>query len=317
MKLIRCAPSDISTVGDHYRLSLSSREERSRAVRDKIESITCPVIVTSAVNPILLHGFRTLEISLKSSRASIPALALFSGDVTREQCWNAVWSIVSRLRYSQLEIAWGFAKYVAATGIEPVAAAAALPDVFEHLNPTDLVDVGRLPRRFLARLNRSGADLKTARIFTAMNPNFRRIFLIVSRMAGHLSHTRMILLKNCLLQLSIPFAERPETMLKSTGARMILLDADLTPEQKGQRILNCFLAKRFPEKTGFTDRFSTLAAHLDLPRNIVLNPPPEFEGNWIDLRLRIKTPADLNQAIGILAGRAAEIIQLLELFEGE
>lgn len=101
-------------------------------------------------------------------------------------------------------------------------------------------------------------------------------------------------------------------LLEQTGAPAVLT-ADLSPQDKLQRLFIQARTLRYPALTGLEDRFDGLRKELAGRSRWELSPSQNFETNAVELRLRARNAADIRQASRDLEQLAASK-RLPELF---
>ena len=104
-----------------------------------------------------------------------------------------------------------------------------------------------------------------------------------------------------------------EKILQDRVLRKLLLDPQ-TARSSGRELMHRRLHElRFPLMKGIEDRFDTIRRKLGLPSEILLRPPPLFEGDRLRISFEIEGPGDLADKARLLL-EVAQSADLEELF---
>ncbi|MFH0886863.1 MAG: hypothetical protein V1843_01720 [bacterium] len=71
---------------------------------------------------------------------------------------------------------------------------------------------------------------------------------------------------------------------------------DIPRNQKIAEIKNALKKWRLPQLTEAQDNFDRETQKLKLPKNIKISPPQNFEGDHLNIEIRVKKPEDLSTA---------------------
>ncbi|MDZ7263899.1 MAG: hypothetical protein ONB16_04900, partial [candidate division KSB1 bacterium] len=90
-------------------------------------------------------------------------------------------------------------------------------------------------------------------------------------------------------------------LLQSPNIAVILEDRKLDHVLKAQRLREQLIRLRYPHLAQAEENFHQLKRSLKLPPNIILHPPPFFEGNRFKLELQFKDAHEFRKLLATLA----------------
>ena len=107
----------------------------------------------------------------------------------------------------------------------------------------------------------------------------------------------------------------PREIWSSSGADAIEQQTETAPSDRFQRFRQALHRRRFPVLNEYEDRADRLQRELALPREIQLRLPPNFEGDRLDVLLRVSSTAELRVLLERLeaAVRRPEMEELFQL----
>jgi hypothetical protein len=311
MDCFRFPPLGFNRLGDRYRLSLTNfcpSEYRSCPNERYFE----PVMTAGRENPVLLSGFRYVDLAIQKDLPTIPVLQILPENSDVSDCWDVVWRRASERRYSSIEVAWGFSKFIASTGLDPVGAVSAYPDIFKEFHQEEMLAVGRMHHRFLVRLARYHLNVKQASLYANLDSAFRRVLYIVSHRLSHLTVSRIRELKDMLEDLAVATGREPESFLRSQAVRSVLHESNLSRVDKGLRIFSIIQHERFPEMIRYDEIFKRTLNGVKLPPSVSMQPPLNYEGDWLEFRFRISKVTELTDLLNSLKTQKDILKKLLK-----
>ena len=135
------------------------------------------------------------------------------------------------------------------------------------------------------------------------------IYVCILRPGGNLLKNYLRLLGEIVLRQETTV----EKILEDKVLRKLLLDPQ-TARSSGRELMHKRLCElRYPLMKGIEDRFDTIRRELGLPSEILLKPPPLFEGDRLRISFEIEGSGDLADKARLLL-EAAQSANLEELF---
>lgn len=134
-------------------------------------------------------------------------------------------------------------------------------------------------------------------------------YLRALRPGGNLLKSYLVLLDEIALRRGTAV----EKILEDRALRRLLVDQQ-TARSNGRELMHKRLHElRYPLMKGLEERFESIRRDLGLPSEILLKPPPLFEGGRLKLTFEIADPGDLTNKARLLLD-AAQSGKLDELF---
>ncbi len=134
-------------------------------------------------------------------------------------------------------------------------------------------------------------------------------YLRALRPGGNLLKSYLVLLDEIALRRETAV----EKILEDKVLRKLLVD-EQTARSSGRELMHRRLHElRYPLMKGLEERFDSIRRDLGLPSEILLKPPPLFEGGRLKLTFEIADPGDLTDKARLLL-EAAQSSKLDELF---
>ncbi len=102
---------------------------------------------------------------------------------------------------------------------------------------------------------------------------------------------------------------------ESSGAAAIERREELAPTDRFRAFRGLLRQQRFPVLSQYEERAEALEHALSLPAKIKLLLPPYFEGDHIDIHLRVSSPSELRSLVGVLESASSrdEMEKLFDL----
>lgn len=334
MRLEFLAPDALDRYGDLFRCDF--RQPSDTLIQQAASGTRqTPVIAVTWTQktPILVSGFRRL-IAAETAGCStlpvlihdlIPARAKLSEKMLRKariETWSIALGAIHPADHSSHEIA-------AAVG----RAARDLHRPVHHvLNmsslPADTMDrkaiaaASVLPQVFLKRMWRDRVDIRRTALMAPYPPRERRCLYLLtcritrmslSRLRRFLELLDILSLRESMSRLDVLKAieERLRRYADGTGEA-----APADPRSLDAHILDEMHRVRSPESTRMAMLFSRLKQSLDLPDNVDVKPPPEFEGDSVTVTITAQSTDALHSALEHLDGHRGVWEQIFNLVRG-
>jgi len=107
-----------------------------------------------------------------------------------------------------------------------------------------------------------------------------------------------------LQELSEINAQSIDQILQNNEIQDVLANNKITLPQKAERIKEVLMKMRYPLFTKIEKDFQNLKKDLKLPPNIILRPPPFFEGDKYTIEFSFKNQSEFKKFTGILSSIA-------------
>lgn len=172
----------------------------------------------------------------------------------------------------------------------------------------------RLGPKGLSALARGDLDPESGELLLSLDPPDRAAVLaLLAQLRPGLNKRRQIL--TWLLEISLTEQVPPGEVLAADDLRAVLEDPKLGRREKEKRFRHLLRLRRYPRLTAAEKEQAALLGRLDLPPNVTLIPPRNFEGLGFTLQLSFADLEDLRAALKTANRLAAspDLAALLEL----
>ncbi len=313
MELIYLNPCDIRSDQDRFRISLRPPSPDHLELMRK-DVWREPIWVAGKRPPFLIiSGFRTLQAACLLEKR-IPALCVSENAIDSMKMWELILPRMMPGRYVDGEIAWAFQKMSKNASLEQLLSDADTRKISPCLNLRSIRFLQRLPRTFFIRAVRHHIPMHRILVYANHQPRDRRRLLVITQMATDMTQSIFRQFENDLRDLSSARQQDIHRILKDS-VLLASIHAKGSLREKGILLAEQTHRMRFPSITVMHEKFMELIKRNSVHPSMKIFPPPQFEGNWLELHLRCSSSMEFNERLDDLRHLTSLITQLFGIWE--
>ncbi len=290
---------------------------------DPLMAITDP----SLKNPILISGFRRYHASKARQLSLIPVMLISPDEVFSViekpkaaqfvQCEKPDWKIagwvialksLSPVNHTPLETACILKRASNALKTPVSELIDFCPAIKEYnKNLVAIISAASLPVPFLKRCQNWGIDVTKTELLSHYNPRERYMATTLTCLVFKLSVSNMRRFERLIQDLAL----RENTTVLSALSQ---LQRDVKKGIKGN-LLTCLETIRSPERTIIDETVKKTTRKLLKKPVVTLSLPDDYEGDYVDVTIRITSMNDLEKITKVFSEQSGEWRQLLNLIQ--
>ncbi|MBN1879539.1 hypothetical protein JW823_05455 [bacterium] len=309
----------------------ASRSNQSTPFFEPLKAISRP-----GGSAVLVSGFRRFHQARLCGINELPVLVVpFDGTAAQEACsvlgrshqtapdwiltgWILALSTVSPVDHSPMEIAGLISRAARDLRCSIRIAAALCPAASDNENARSILTLAEMPSAVLKRWHRWGIDTNKAALLCRYAPKERPSATLVTCRLLHLTVSRMRKFESLIRDIALRERRSVLKVLKEIEKELISRSGtEDTSAQIGECCLNDLEIRRSPAKHRMLDRFKHAVSQLDGVGNLSISPPPDFEGDFVDIRFKLHSMNELAAAVEILTEQTETWRRLIHLVQME
>lgn len=156
-----------------------------------------------------------------------------------------------------------------------------------------------------------GVPLAVAQLLIELKPRDRKTLI---PLLAPLGRNKQMEIMSDLRDIARHKRVPPRKVLETAEIRDILSAPDWPAVQKSERVRRALKGMRFPRLISWQEEFDSALRRLKWPRDIKIEPPSFFEGDWLSVAFRFRDPETFKIQAGQL-GRLAAREDLQDLWK--
>ncbi len=266
---------------------------------------------------LLVSGFRRLLSASKLGMNSIPVLWIPAG-ASRKALFAIALAFNDPSSLSDMDRAVAVAKARDLFEFEWQELAALAPFLGLPASQKllgDYAGVGKMPDEIRQMIHSGRLAFKAARGLVNLNSEDRDCLIHDLFRVCEFSASEACEVAEWLSDLARKDRVSFEAVLAQPGIQSLLCSRELTARKKGEKLHPLLRTLRFPLYSSQESRFQKVKQKLEAEKGIRVENPPSFEGEYLQLTLKIHSPEDFRRVVEILAQNEVLFKNLFDLVQ--